>query len=356
MGVKYINPLENQYIMRYGSSTRNFDFKNLTRVLGSNKIFSNNDINLYTKFTRFGYMNLYSHEQVLREYLFFTKPDLNLLNFNGTALATREDVTHGQSSVSLGTIPYFKDTLARNRYAMAQLQSSCMPDNERRSPFMNILTNSVTSKLDLPTINADIKDVTPNIMGGTMQYRGHSLKSDNGFDFSLSFNDSSYLEIYTMAKVYDEYIRLVKTGEHSPFKKYIINDIDSSQFSIYKFLVTDDAETIMYWAKLTGCFFTDVPRGDFGDPTDFGNFSLNFHAQWVEDNNPIHLAEFNVLVSKCIVSTTYEFLPTGDYSGVNNDWVYMPCVKKFTDKRAKRRSPLGSKDKYYDYRLVWVKN
>lgn len=344
-----MNPLENNKTVSMGK--KKFKFDDLTRVLGSNKIFSRLDIRLYDEFTRFGYFNLYSQEQVLREYLFFTKPDLNLLTTDGGNLANRGYTADGENAVSLRNIPYFKDAFNRNKYAMAQLQSSCRIIS---SPFMNILTNSVTSKLDLPSINAETQEVTPNIMGGTMQYRGHSHKSDNGFDFSLSFNDSSYLEIYTMVKIYDLYYRLIKTGEHTPIDKYVFNDIDSGQFSIYKFLVTDDAETIIYWAKLTGVFFTDVPRGDFGDPTEFGKYSLNFHAQWIDDNNPIHLIEFNNLVAPYTSHfPDYDTIATGDYAGVDNNWVKMPYIAKITDGRSKRRSPSGSEQTHYDYRLKW---
>ena len=158
-----------------------FNFSNMATTLGSNKFFPKDSIRLYDRFTRFGYYNYISKEPVLREYLFFTKPDLNLLNSNGTALATKGYLAQGELDQSLEKIPYIRNAFMRNKAAIAQLQSSCTISGLSTSPFMNILTNSVTSKLDLPSISAESYETTANIMGGSMQFRSHSYKSDNGF-------------------------------------------------------------------------------------------------------------------------------------------------------------------------------
>ena len=216
---------------------------------------------------------------------------------------------------------------------------------------MYLLTNCVTSRLDLPGISAESKESTANVMGTVIQYRSHSRKSDNGYDFSLSFRDNAYLEIYSMVKAYDEYIRLLKSGEISPIKKYIVSRILSEQFSIYKFLVGEDGETILYYAKLTGCYFTDVPRGDMSDPGSDGfKYSLSFHAQFVEDSNPMIINEFN-RISPGNSSTDFINVYDSDNNVVDNTWARWPriIVVKENDLQVARR---GVK---YDYRLKWIK-
>ena len=222
---------------------------------------------------------------------------------------------------------------------------------------MYLLSNNVTSKLDLPGISADSKESTSNIMGVNIQYRGHSYKSDNGYDFTLSFTDTAYLDIYTMLKAYDEYMRLLKTGEGNdrevkfrPIKKYIENRIISEQFSIYKFLIGEDGETILFYAKLTGCYFTDVPRSDMSDPGNDGfKYSVSFHAQFVEDSNPMILSEFNRIspAKSNIYMNTYDY----ENNVVDNTWARWPKiirVDRNNDLQVERR---GTK---YDYRLKWV--
>lgn len=356
MAKDFIDPLRNPVddnILKYNSidtsnnkeKNKNFKFENLDKILAGNRIFTKDGIDWYNKFSRYGYIDPYNTEQVSTEYLFFTKPDLNLFKEN----------TYGSDlNNDLAKIPFFAEANKRHKNALRQLEYSVPDVHGAKNPFMYLLSNSVTSKLDLPNITAEFKDSTPNIMGTSIQYRSHSFKSDIGYDFSLSFTDTAYLEVYTLLKAYDEYMRMVKIGELSPKKKYIKSRILSEQFSIYKFLIGSDGETILFYSKLTGCYFTDVPRGDFSDPGPDGfKFSASFHAQFVEDNNPLILAEFNRLV-KPLIKSDAKYANIYDFANnvVDNTWVRWPVivrVHKDNDKQVTRRKTT------YDYRIKWVK-
>jgi hypothetical protein len=353
MSVKYIDPLGNGgKTLSYDN--KKFNFKNLDKVLAANKIFPKEKLDYYNKVSRFGYIPVFETESVSKEYLFFTKPDLNLFgNDAGTTYNYDSELNN-----TLATIPFFQEMNVRNKEALRQLQYSVRDSNGSLNPFMYSLTNAVTSKLDLPGISADSKESTSNIMGTSIQYRSHSLKSDNGYDFTLSFTDNAYLDIYYMLKAYDEYMRLLKTGDGiRPIKKYILNKIISEQFSIYKFLVGEDGETILYYAKLTGCYFTDVPRSDLSDPGPDGfKYSVSFHAQFVEDSNPMIINEFN-RISPGGRSTNYVSAYDFDNNVVDNSWVKWPKIVTVYgdpslpdyDKQVKRRGTT------YDYRLKWIK-
>lgn len=335
------DPLNNKNYMMYDN--KSFTFSRLKQTLAANRIFSKDDIKWYDKFSRYGYIDPYNTEGVCREFLFFTKPDLNL--FSGTSFNSSLNPT-------LASIPFFVDANKRNGEALRQLQYSVKDASGVSNPFMYLLSNSVTSKLDLPGISAESRESTSNIMGTSIQYRGHSFKSDNGYDFSLSFTDTAYLEVYTLIKAYDEYMRLLKTGEISPIRKYILSRIISEQFSIYKFLIGSDGETILFYAKLTGCYFTDVPRSDFSDPGNDGfKFSASFHAQFVEDNNPMILEEFN-RISPSGRSSSTSYAPVYDYGiqAVNNQWVRFPKIVAVTNQTDKQVSRRGTKK---DYRMKW---
>lgn len=320
----------------------------IEHTLAANKFFPKDRIRVYDKISRYGYIPIYETEQVCKEYLFFTKPDLNIF---GDDKHTSFGYDTELNSY-LANIPFFVESNQRNKDALRQLQYSVKDSYGVNNPFMYVLSNAVTSKLDLPGISADSKESTSNIMGTAIQYRGHSYKSDNGYDFSLSFTDTAYLDIYTMVKAYDEYMRLLKTGEVRPIRKYIENRIISEQFSIYKFLISEDGETILYYAKLTGCYFTDVPRSDMSDPGNDGfKYSLSFHAQFVEDSNPMILEEFN-RISPGRKSMDYANVYDNVHNVVDNTWVRWPKiikVDKFNDPQVKRRGTM------YDYRLKWIK-
>lgn len=329
--------------IKLGNKT--FKVDNESSVLASNLIFTRKDADWYNKCNRYGWIDPLDNDRVTKEYLFFTKPDLDIFDKNSKKLLS-----------SIKNNPVINEVANRLPKALSQLQKSVNIASDTYNPFMYIFSNAVASKLDLPGISSDSQESTSNIMGTSIQYRGHSLKSDNGYDFSLSFKDTAYLEIYSISKCYDEYMRMLKLGEieHSSYYKdtYIVNHIVPEYFSIYKFLVGSDGETILYYAKLTGCYFTDVPRSDFGDPSDEGfKYSLSFHAQFVEDMNPQILSEFQRITPKSgKVLSVYN----SSINAVNNLWAKWPKIVKASkdnETYGKRVTRRGVK---YDYFLKWL--
>lgn len=313
----------------------------LSDILAGHLIFSQNDIKLYDAFNRYGYIDLFDKNTGNREYLFFTKPDLNI--FDGSTYAS-------PLAPGLGNSPLFTNAYDRFKTVLGQLQGSATPLNGSKNPFMCLLSNRVKSKLELPNISAETIQTSSNIYGTNISYRSHSLKSDNGFDFNLTFEDSQNLEIYMLVKLYDEYIRMMKLGRVAPKRDYIINNILSDQFSIYKFIVSDDGETIIYWAKVTGAFFTDVPRGDFSDPPQDGfKYSLSFHGQFPDDMKPEILTDFN-MVSPGAVDGNYKQVFNSSLNVIDNSWVKFPVVVKYeSSNRAK--SNIGNN---IVYKLKWT--
>lgn len=323
----------------YNSS---IDQKLMDKILSSNLIVSNKSDDWYTNFNRFGFIDPTNIITGAREYLFFTKPDLNI--FTGSKydeLKLNSDIAH---------YPIFNTAFERYKNVLSQLQYSVRDKTNTKNPFMCLLSNAVTSTLDLPGITADNTESSQTIYGTTIAYRGHSLKSDNGYDFTLSFTDSRYLEVYMLAKLYDEYMRLIKIGVAAPKQEYIINRIIPEQFSIYKFITADDGETIIVSAKITGVSMMDVPRSDIADiPTD-GNikFSLSFHGQFVEDMSTVIYSDFNKVT---IGNPNGPFVNAynKDTGHVNNEWAKYPViVEASSNKRA--ANGLGNKE----YKLKWT--
>lgn len=317
---------------------KNEDMKN---ILASNLIFPENSIDEFNTFNRFGYLNPTIASTANREYLFFTKPDLNI--FDGNSYSS-------PLASGLGNSPLFSNAYDRYKTILGQLQYSATPLNGFSTPFNCILSNYVKSRLELPNISAEIIQTSSNIYGTNISYRSHSLKSDNGFDFNLTFSDSKNLEIYMMVKLYDEYIRMMKLGRVAPKKKYIINNILSDQFSIYKFVVSDDGETIIYWAKVTGVFFTDVPRGDFSEaPQDGFKYSLSFHGQFVDDMKPEIFTDFN-MVSPGATNGNYLDIYNSSLGIVDNSWAKYPVVVKY---KSNKRGSAGVGNNII-YKLKWT--
>lgn len=312
-------------------------------LLASNIITPKKTTHWYTHFNRFGSIDPLHTASENREYLFFTKPDLNI--FASTGVSFGELSLHNQFS----TNPLFNDAFNRYKDVLTQLEGSVKDRSGRKNPFMCILSNACTSRLDLPGITAETQESSTNIYGTGITYRSHSYKSDNGFDFSLNFTDTPYLEVYMLAKIYDEYARLLKMGQISNKKNYIINRILPDQFSIYKIITASDAMTILYFAKITGVFISDVPRGDFSDmPQDGIKFSLSFHGQFVEDSDPVILNDFNKVSIGSNDPEKFLNIYDNAHNRVNNDWCFYPVI---TQEPSASRGALGLG---YEYRLRWT--
>lgn len=303
------------------TETDQLNVQDLNKVLRSNGFYSRQYIadHQYSDFNRFGYLNPYTTDTSNREYLFFTKPDLNIFGENDSITCNTDNLIMNSALRSASTLFATVDT--RYRPVLKQLQYHA----DLSTPFMCLLSNRVASSLEMPSISTDNNESSANIYGTTIAYRGHSYKSNQGHSFTLSFKDSKYLEVYMLAKLYDEYHTLMKLGYIQPKTEYIENRILDDQFSIYKIVVGEDGETILYYAKFTGVFITDVPRGDMGEiPQDGITFSLSFYSQFVKDMDPYILVEFNRItpVDAMEVSKTFSH----SY-GVNNTWVNRPHIE-----------------------------
>ena len=290
-------------------------FSEFKDVIAANAIMPREGIERYDKFKRIPNLDPYNTITTTKEYIFFTKPDLHI--FDGTVL-----------NPQLSQVPLFVEASKPNRYGdvLRQLQiSSYSSSGKPKSPFMNLLSNAVTSSLDIPGIDAEDIATAANINGTKMTYRLTSYTSDNDYSFGLEFEDTKYLEVYMLFKLFDEYERLKHQGRVSPDQKYIINKILHDQISIYKFIVDSDGESIIFFAKMYGCYPKDVPRDSFSTMDSGGGlkFTVNWKCQFVEDMDPLILSDFNHLVSPYMsgrsrlpLYNTQKHLPEHRWAGI----------------------------------------
>ena len=303
--------------LAYDTGTSDKVFEKLIKAAG---IHDSSVSGFYDKFSRFGYLDPYNALNTTREYIFITKPDLHI--FNG-------HTTHNLNP-ELENIPIWKDGFERYRNVLGQLQYTA---NDIYNPFVNILTNSIKSNLDLPGVTATEIETNENIYGTHMTYRRSSLTTDEHHEFSLEFEDTKFLEVYSWFKFYDEYCKLKDLGMVSPvYPEYTINRILYDQMAAYKFIVGEDGESLIYWAKLWGVYPKSVPRDVFSDLSSMTNglrFSVNFHSIFVDDMDPTILAEFNqISLPNGQVPTKSEILPLYDFEigRISGEWAKAPFV------------------------------
>lgn len=299
------------------------------KVRRANKLHTRDEMDYYNKFHRFGVINPYSHFGRSKEYIFFTRPDLQLLTKSG------------ELTSSIANIPFFKDALLRYPAVMKQLQISVS-----NMPYINLLSNTVTSSLDLPSSTASEVENSSNIYGDTISYRWDSYASDVEHEFSLEFTDSKYLEVYMLFRIWDEYCSKKASGSIAIPENFVINKILHDQVSAYKIIVGEDGETILFFAKLFGVYPKSVPREAFSSLSEDGglNLSVNFKAAFVEDMRPEIIDDFNEIFNNYNKSSKRDIAIYDKSNGVvNGEWVTIPHIVK-----ASKEFGPG-----YRYKLKW---
>lgn len=331
-------------IVNANTSSKNTPIESLLRSRG---IYSRNYIErgLYNNFNRFGYniIDPYNTPTVTREYVFFTKPDLNILT-------TTDGVTDGDYkdlNKNLVNYPFFTDVYSRYR---AVLEDLCWSHSVRKSDsipmangalnyntknnFIPLLSNTLVSTLPLPDRNAEYVETNGNVYGTKIRYRDSSSGAKN-FNFSLEFQDTRFYDVYMFFRIYDEYINLKNLGIVGPKQRQVWRKVLHDQFSIYKIVVDEDGTTITQFVKYTGVFPTSVPSSMFSDMNSTepkGRLSVEFSCFEVEDMNPYILREFNAVSSSPVNGIANlmklrecELYDTGaDHA--NGDWPKYPYV------------------------------
>ena len=312
-----------------------------TGLLHSHKLVRPGEVDEFHKTYRFGTFNPYNKLTKSREFLFFTKPDLNILARNDTtgSLTT----TNGKLNEALEYIPFWRDLAKYRKEIIEMLQSSYKEGDN----FNHLLQNNVKSNLDIPSLSAETIETPTNMHGVGFSYRGSSEASDDSFDFSLEFSDNKWLNVYLFFKAYEEYQTLKHHGAIRPWKKYIENKIIHDQFSIYKFLVDEDMETIIYYAKLYGVMPKSLPRDTFST-SDFDegiSYNIDFRAAFFDDMKPEILYDFNHISADFYSRQKYRI---DIYNDVLDRADNRPATAAYVEKVPSNKSPAG-----FVYKLRW---
>ena len=297
------------------------------------------DLNVIDKTYRFGFFDPDNAITTTREYLFFTKPDLNILKRDDISGA----VNSGALADGIDSIPFFQSLFQSRKKIIKTLQSSYGTND----PFNHLLQNMVISNLDIPSLSAETIDNATNAYGVGYSYRGSSESSDDNPTFSLEFRDNRSLDVYYFFKAYEEYETLKHHGIVRPWLKYIEDKILHDQFSIYKFLVDEDMETILYYGKYYGVMPISLPRDTFSSSNfDSGlSYSIDFKAAFYDDMKPEILYDFNEIAGDFYDKQKYVVTP---YNTVLDQADMRPATAAFITAEQNSNRTSG-----YDFKLKW---
>lgn len=309
-----------------------------------------NRIKLYSQFDRNGCVDPYNGFVGARSYVFFTRPDLHIFSntngaYDGTAL-----------NEELMGIPFFTDMADRYPEILYSLQSSCSRD---KSPFINLLTNTISGPVELPSIMANKNlETGTNAYGTNIQYRGTSHPSDENISLTIEFTDNRYLEVFMFFKMYDEYEKQKNLGRITPANpRYIRDKIISDQISIFRIDTAEDGESILYFAKWTGCMPLSVPTEVLSDIENInGNLqlSIQWHAHFFDDMDLDILSDFNAVVTRrganYFTDGKKDIMLYDPVTGMSNgEWGNIPYIAV----SGEDNSMMNRLEKLRKYKLKW---
>lgn len=258
-------------------------------LISSLGLYMDSEQDKLNRFNRFGSFDVKEFiDTGCKEYIFMIKPHLNIYtNNSGTSL-----------NPELNASLFFAETQKLFPTLLHQLQKNIVSN---KSPFINLFTNNLKNTADISSVNSEDIETSANIYGTRLYYKGSSHKSDENFDFTLEFKDDKNLRVYRLLKAWDIYNNLKNTGQVTPPDDgyYIRNKISHDKVGMYKILVASDGITILYYAYYWGVYPKGSPRETFSE---FKGgelaYSVQFHADFVDDLDPLILDDFNAVVNE----------------------------------------------------------
>lgn len=298
------------------------------------------DIDYYYKYYRFGVFDPYNEPDSGKEFIFFVKPNLCIME-------------GGKLIDELANVPFFQELALKWPNVIYQLQYDADPV---KCPFSLLLSNMVSSSLDLPSVSATTVQNPTNMFGTSYDYRWTSEASDDNHSFSLEFKDTKNLDVYMLFRAYEEYERLkaqgwIKLYQHPVYKRYIQNKVLHDQFGIYKFIVAEDMETIVHYSYMTGVYFASLPRDSFNDANfDEGiKYGIDMKAAFVDDMDPLIIRDFNLLAKPYVQSySNNEVVSVYDYENLKTNLTPVTCP---VIERTTARATMSNRSENYVYKL-----
>lgn len=252
--------------------------KNLNVMNGSG--FSSITAALFNSFDRFKVPFPEYHLAKTYSYVFFTRPDLNIMVNDKLAAQVEND-------------PLYYYLYKNDKNILKSLTSGFSASHD----FQTFLSNTAQS-FEVSDEFVRTVEHGETLTGFKVQYGTSNIESRTAGTFSISYTDDKNYTIYKIHKAWVEYISRVYRGEFVPRKDYRYKKILDYACSVYYFVCAEDGETILFWTKYFGVFPTNIPASTSswgkGNLIKTPEYSITYAYAFKEDFTPLTLAEFNV--------------------------------------------------------------
>lgn len=231
------------------------------------------------------YYTIFPHMEMdgLIQYVFITRPDLNIVEWNRSS--------SGRLTDKAATDPIFQEAFRDHRILLRSLSSSFAYDHD----FIPFLSPRVES-LQLSDVSLRTSSFVQPATGYETTYGGNAIESSTSCSFDITFRDDNGYRLLKTFQYWVHYIDMLYQNKISPKEEYIRDNVFDYMVSIYKFDCAPDGASIIFYQKYTGCFPTGIPLSSLsfnagGSPEN--KITIPFRAQHLEPYNPLILRDFN---------------------------------------------------------------
>ncbi|MDD3172208.1 MAG: hypothetical protein PHF63_00840 [Herbinix sp.] len=239
---------------------------------------------VYTKFNRFKYAIADLELSRSFSHVFFTRPDLNILDKSGSKWTLNSNTTND---------PFFNYVHRTSNVVLPSLTSSFSGSHD----FIPMLSNTIKS-FEVSDEYIDTNDYGETFTGYKMKYGRNDIKSKTAGNFSISYRDDKDLNVYKLHKAWVDYISKVYRGEFTPDRLYIENRILDYAVGCYYIITGEDGETVLFWSKYYGVFPTstssNIHSWSANNLNKNQDLNISYDYSFKDDLNPLAIAEFNI--------------------------------------------------------------
>lgn len=270
-------------------------------------------------------------------HVFFTRPDLNLLNYTGGANAQVKN--HSEAAMLWRRNPDLFKLLTDYR--------RCQDSNN----FNMLLSTQVTS-FDIQDEQLSTTEAGKSWGNYEMIY-GEEYSGRAAGEFGCNFVETNDYSVINLLKLWITYIYNVKRGAWAPSynlfgtnggvaltpnASHVYSKTLDYASSAYVFKCGPDGEDVLYWSKYFGVIPTNTGASalswELNKPIgDTPNLNIRFRYSFKRDMSPISLIEFNSIANIIGQSeATYENAFNVNYAHTSRPYVGPPFIEmKFDD-------------------------
>ena len=259
--------------------------RNLNMLSDDQNGYSTLMVDLFTKFNRFKIEHPDYHLTKSFSYVFFTRPDLNIMERSGKSNFKLV------KQVSNDPVYYY---LSKNN---PRILASLIADYDSSHDFQPFLSNRAES-FELSDEYVKTMEHGETFTGFRVMYGKNNIESRTAGTFSVKYTDDQEFSVYKTHKAWIDYISKVYRGELVSKPEYIYKRILDYACSVYYIICAADGETILFWSKYYGVFPTNAPSStqswSKGNMVKIPEYNITYAYAYKEDFSPLSLAEFNM--------------------------------------------------------------